>query len=162
MNSLASWDMVCKLKDKGGLGVINLHVQNRALLLKQLDKFYNNADTPWVKLIRDSYYHDTVPHAVTLSGSFWWRGIRNLMDSWRLITHCKLGSGSSVLFWEDLWHKEILAKNFHGYFRLPRISNLPSKSFFRWRIGMMGSIYLFQWKLILIILHSQQLWILPF
>ena len=41
-NSLASWDMVCKPKDKGGLGIINLHVQNKALLLKHLDSFYNN------------------------------------------------------------------------------------------------------------------------
>ena len=34
VNSLASWEMVCQPKDKGGLGIINLQVQNRALLLK--------------------------------------------------------------------------------------------------------------------------------
>ena len=33
-NSLAAWDMVCKPKNKGGLGVINLKIQNEALLLK--------------------------------------------------------------------------------------------------------------------------------
>jgi hypothetical protein len=38
--NLAAWDLVRKPKDKGGLGVINLSVQNDALLLKQLDKFY--------------------------------------------------------------------------------------------------------------------------
>jgi hypothetical protein len=43
---LAAWEMVCKQKDKGGLGIINLEIQNQALLLKHLDKFYNNADVP--------------------------------------------------------------------------------------------------------------------
>jgi hypothetical protein len=38
--NLAAWDLVRKPKDKGGLGVINLNIQNDALLLKQLDKFY--------------------------------------------------------------------------------------------------------------------------
>jgi hypothetical protein len=39
-DNLAAWDLVRKPKAKGGLGVINLSVQNDALLLKQLDKFY--------------------------------------------------------------------------------------------------------------------------
>ena len=103
VNSLASWDMVCQPKAKGGLGIINLHVQNRALLLKQLDKFFNHVDIPWVNLIRDSYYHQVVPHAVVISGSFWWRAILNLVDSWRSITKCSAVSGSTILLWEDLW-----------------------------------------------------------
>ena len=37
---LAAWNMVQKpKKNKGGLGVINLRIQNDALLLKQLHKF---------------------------------------------------------------------------------------------------------------------------
>jgi hypothetical protein len=39
-HNLATWDLVRKPKDKGGLGVINLSIQNDALLLKELDKFY--------------------------------------------------------------------------------------------------------------------------
>lgn len=36
--NLAAWDLVRKPKDKGGLGVINLSVQNDALLIKHLNK----------------------------------------------------------------------------------------------------------------------------
>ena len=45
-NSLAAWDMVCNPKSKGGLGVLNLPVQNEALLLKFLHKFYNKMNIP--------------------------------------------------------------------------------------------------------------------
>src|SRR3954467_14100413 len=38
-SSLAAWDMVCKPKNKGGLGIIDLKMQNQGLLLKQLHKF---------------------------------------------------------------------------------------------------------------------------
>ena len=74
-SSLAAWDMVCKPKSKGGLGIIDLKTQNQGLLLKQLHKFYNKHDVPWVKLIWDSYYVDKIPHASDPCGSFWWRDL---------------------------------------------------------------------------------------
>jgi hypothetical protein len=40
-----------KLKEKDGLGVVNLQLQNDAFLLKQLDKFYQKREIQWVKLI---------------------------------------------------------------------------------------------------------------
>jgi hypothetical protein len=81
--SLASWDMVCKPKEKGGLGIINLKIQNKCLLLKHLHNFYNNANLPWVKLIRNAFYYEEAPHAVTVCGSFWWRSIMRLSDYYR-------------------------------------------------------------------------------
>jgi hypothetical protein len=49
--NLAAWDLVRKPKDKGGLGAINLSIQNDALLLKQLDKFYRKENIQSVALI---------------------------------------------------------------------------------------------------------------
>ena len=37
----AAWEMVCNSKEEGGLGIINLELQNQALLMKILDKFFN-------------------------------------------------------------------------------------------------------------------------
>jgi hypothetical protein len=106
VNSLAAWSMVC---GKGGLCTINPHLQNNDLLLKHLERFYNNADVPWVKLVRDAYYHDTVPHVVTISGSFWWRGVLGLVDVWITMIICKVVSGSSALFWNDKWQQNLLS-----------------------------------------------------
>jgi hypothetical protein len=36
--ALVSWDKICRPKNQGGLGVLNLSVQNNALLIKNLQK----------------------------------------------------------------------------------------------------------------------------
>ena len=59
--SLATWELVCRPKDKGGLGIINLQLQNQGLLIKHLHKFFNKEDIPWVSLIWNSYYDGVVP-----------------------------------------------------------------------------------------------------
>lgn len=53
--NLVAWPTVMKPKEKGGLGVINLRLQNDALLLKQLIKFYNKEAIPWIELIWSKY-----------------------------------------------------------------------------------------------------------
>ena len=47
----AAWEMVCRTKKEGGLGIINLELQNQALLMKNLDKFYYMKEIPWVNLV---------------------------------------------------------------------------------------------------------------
>jgi hypothetical protein len=44
--NLVAWPIVMQPKEKGGLGVINLQLQNDALLMKHLNKFYNKEDIP--------------------------------------------------------------------------------------------------------------------
>uniref|UniRef100_A0A453ILD2 Reverse transcriptase zinc-binding domain-containing protein n=1 Tax=Aegilops tauschii subsp. strangulata TaxID=200361 RepID=A0A453ILD2_AEGTS len=90
-------------KMKGGLGILNLGLQNDALLLKYMNKFYNKADVPWVHLVWDSCYFQRIPHDTILCGSFWWRDICKLMDKYRAVTFVTVGKGDSVLFWSDHW-----------------------------------------------------------
>lgn len=52
---LVAWNKVCRQKDKGGLGVINLRAHNSALIFKHVYKFFNRVDVPWVNLIRQSW-----------------------------------------------------------------------------------------------------------
>ena len=101
--SLAAWELVCRPKRCGGLGVIDIKTQNVALLLKHMFKFYNHADVPWVELIWNTYYSNKIPHAVDTVGSFWWKDIMQLNGTFRGITKVVLGDGSSYLFWKDVW-----------------------------------------------------------
>jgi hypothetical protein len=101
--SLASWDRVCQPKDKGGLGVVNLKVQNQALLLKFLDKFYNKRDLPWVQLVWSAHYETGVPHATPKCGSFWWKDVTSLMPIFRGVSSCTIGAGDTILLWKDAW-----------------------------------------------------------
>jgi hypothetical protein len=106
-NALAAWTLVARPKCHGGLGVLNLELQNKALLLKQLHKFYEKADTPWVKLVW-SLYGNKVLHAQSRRcGSFWWWDIFSLVTEYLRISICKPGDDTSVLFWKDFWHDKI-------------------------------------------------------
>jgi hypothetical protein len=100
--SLAAWDLVCRPKKKGGLGVLNLKIQNEGLLLKYLHKFYNKTDTPWVQLLWNTYYTGKVPHALDPCGSLWWRDVFKLSPIYRGIAVSSTGDGSCNLFWKDL------------------------------------------------------------
>jgi hypothetical protein len=101
--SLAAWEMLIKPKDKGGVGLVNFKKKNQALLMKYLDKFYNKADIPWVSLLWDSYYAESVPHATKLCGSFWWRDIFKLVEDFRDLSSIKPGRGDTIIFWSDKW-----------------------------------------------------------
>ena len=45
-HSLAAWDLIYRPKKKGGLGVLDLKAQNKALLIKYLHKFIHKVDVP--------------------------------------------------------------------------------------------------------------------
>jgi retron-type reverse transcriptase len=116
--NLVAWETVLLPKDKGGLGIINLRLQNDALLMKQLSKFYNRADVPWVRMIWAKYYSSRVPHTAREVGSFWWKDIWRLNLLFRGIAKCTLGDGLSVCFWGDIWmNDEILS------LRYPRLAS---------------------------------------
>jgi hypothetical protein len=103
VNSLAAWSLVCRPKRHGGLGVLNMEIQNKALLMKQLHKFYSRADIPWVKLVW-ALYAPGAPHAQSSRGSFWWKDVFSLVGDYRSISRIQIGNGSSTLFWKDFWH----------------------------------------------------------
>lgn len=86
----AAWPMVCKSKSEGGLGALNLRTQNDALLLKFLHKFFNREDIPWVNLVWESHYKNGKLPISNNKGSFWWKDIIKLLDSYKGLTKVDL------------------------------------------------------------------------
>lgn len=127
---LVAWKRVSKPKDKGGLGVINLRNQNKALLLKHLDKFYNQKQVPWVRLIWTTYYSNgKIPHAVPEKGSFWWKDIMRLWDIFRDIATCSVGNGKTILFWTDHWNGHLLQDKFPRLFSFAKDKSISVAKF---------------------------------
>jgi hypothetical protein len=97
-----AWKTICKPKAQGGLGIINLELQNKALLMKCLHKFYNRADIPWVNIIWANHYSNSLP-SVKLVGSFWWKGILKIQGSYKELAWVEIGDGETTLLWHDNW-----------------------------------------------------------
>jgi hypothetical protein len=101
---LAAWDIACRTKEEEGLDVINMKNLNTTLLLKFLDKFYNQADIPWVKFTWVKLYNnnDTPAHVRRPIGSFWWKDISKLIDKFLQMTHCQPNRGNSLIFGQTI------------------------------------------------------------
>jgi hypothetical protein len=111
-SALVAWKKICRPKDQGGLGVLNLDIQNKALLLKNLHKFFNNHDIPWVHLVRESYYSGGNLPTNNMGASFWWKAHIKLLDLYKTMARCKIGNGKSANFWTDLWDENCMHQKF--------------------------------------------------
>jgi hypothetical protein len=52
---MAKFDMVCRPKDEGGLGIINTKIMNDCLLVKWIWKIYQQPDELWFKILKAKY-----------------------------------------------------------------------------------------------------------
>jgi hypothetical protein len=86
------------------LGVLDLRLQNKALLIKNLHKFFNQKDIPWVKLIWQAYYSNgLLPQFGNSKGSFWWKDCLSFMNDYRDITSISINNGKTCSLWKDKW-----------------------------------------------------------
>jgi hypothetical protein len=118
---LTAWKMVTKSK-KGGLGVINLKMQNKVLLLKKLHKFFNKADLPWVQLLWNQYYSNGKVPELARKGGFWWRSIVKMLPTYKGIAQATLVSGDSILFWVDMWNGRVIYPELFSFTTNPSVT----------------------------------------
>ena len=104
--------IVCLPKTEGGLGVINLKTHNETLLLKNLHKFFNKVDAPWVNVVWEKHYQNGKLPSYIKKGSFWWRDNLKLLDNYKGMASVSLQDGTSCYFWTDLWGRQ---GNSHSY-----------------------------------------------
>jgi hypothetical protein len=119
--------MVTKPKLEGGLGVLDLKTQNKALLLKQLHKFFNKADIPWVHLVWENHYYNVNLPSQARRGSFWWTDILKLLDKFKGMASVSVADGSSCLLWDDCWHGQPFKMEFLELFSFAKKPNISLK-----------------------------------
>jgi hypothetical protein len=101
-----------------------------ALLLKFLDKFYNKHNIPWVNLIWNTYYSNgELPQPENEKGSFWWKDLLKLCDTFKGIAKCSVGNGSTVHFWTEVWNGNLLQHKFPRLFSYAKNQNISVADF---------------------------------
>lgn len=110
----AAWEMICIPKEEGSLGVIDLRKQNEALLLKNLDKFFNHKDIPWVSLVWEKHYPNGKLPYHTKKGCCWSASKPFPLFKCRMVTLASFGwiNGASNLWaLNTLTHFHLLRTN---------------------------------------------------
>jgi hypothetical protein len=101
---LAKWGIICQLKDQGGLGTVNLKLQNKCLLSKWLFNLINTAGA-WQQLIKNKNMGlKTITQVTRNPGDFqFWSGLMNVKNSFLSMGSFIIQDGKKIRFWEDIW-----------------------------------------------------------
>jgi hypothetical protein len=109
---------------KGGLGVLHLKTHNEALLLKNLNKFFNKVDIPWVQLVWEKYYANGKLANHTMKGYFWWRDMLRSLDIFKGLVTISVHKGDTCFLWHDLWGGSISSQGFPQLFSFAKVTNV--------------------------------------
>ena len=97
---LVAWGSVQAPKGRGGLGVKNLELQNKCLLMKFLNKFFSNDSPSWKDWILTDVSPDTL---VPQANDYLWQINNDEMNTFRKLTYVKVNNGAATSFWLDHW-----------------------------------------------------------
>ena len=100
---LAKWDIICRPKDQGGLGIENLEVKNRCLPSKWMYKFSVESDATWAQILRNKYLQSKTLSQLTVrpTDSPFWKGLMRVKLGFFNRTKFVVGNGTFTRFWED-------------------------------------------------------------
>jgi len=101
---LARWDILCRPKDQGGLGILDLQLQNKCLLAKWLVNLLNSGGT-WQTLLTNKYLSLKTLTQVTAkpNDSHFWRGLMRIKDEVLTKGSFIIKDGTKTRFWDDTW-----------------------------------------------------------
>ncbi|XP_047261029.1 uncharacterized protein LOC124894378 [Capsicum annuum] len=103
---LVKWQIAQLSKSNGDLGIRNLRLQNNCLLTKWLWRFGNEEQALWREVIVSKYGQNeqwcsnpvNTTHGVSV-----WRTIRSLWSQLVKDITFKVGTGTRIMFWKELW-----------------------------------------------------------
>lgn len=104
--SLINWEAACLPKKWGGMGIIDLRVQNTALLLRWWWRQYEEPTALWtitVTKLRCTGTYTNGPKFWAVKGSFFWNQLQKLKKPFQWSTGWIIGNGAGISFWQDSW-----------------------------------------------------------
>ncbi|KAL0287968.1 UNVERIFIED_CONTAM: putative mitochondrial protein [Sesamum radiatum] len=103
-----AWDQLCRPKEEGGLGVHNILVINKALMLKHLWKIiHNDRHSIWVDWILHHRLRNKSLWTFNGSTGLWgWKKIIKLRPMLQRGIIYQVGTGTTFMLWQDIWHQQ--------------------------------------------------------
>ena len=101
---LAKCDILCRPKDQGGLGILDLQLRNECLLSKWIINLLNTEGI-WQNSLRNKYLGSKSLTQVKAKpyDSHFWRGLMKIKDKVLTKSSFSIKDGSTARFWEDNW-----------------------------------------------------------
>lgn len=104
---LIKWQKVCEKKEKDGVGLKNMLLQNKALGAKLVWKVHTHPKLKWVKIVKAKYLdneeYNFLKEKSLPNGSCIWNFIKHSRDLIMDYLTWEVKSGEDALFWEDSW-----------------------------------------------------------
>ncbi|XP_061346036.1 uncharacterized protein LOC133291743 [Gastrolobium bilobum] len=103
---LVAWDQMYKPKDRGGLGIINLRLQNEAYIHKLAWKVLTKKDDLWVKILVAKYGRGQDLRRGIKAKSYdskLWRDLAKCWSNFLAGLRWEIADGSKVKLWTDNW-----------------------------------------------------------
>jgi hypothetical protein len=80
--------------------------------MKNLDKFFNKKDIPWVHIVWEKLYSNNRLPAHNKRGSFWWRDILKLLPLFKEFSQIQINNGKTCFLWQDQWQTKVLEQSY--------------------------------------------------
>ncbi|XP_039145636.1 uncharacterized protein LOC120282866 [Dioscorea cayenensis subsp. rotundata] len=102
---LVAWQAICRSKEQGGWGILNLSVFNMALLGKWRWKFLSDSNWCCARVIKFNYNLTSWNMFSLPRGrvSFFWSGVLKGLSAFNGCVTVKVHFGMEALFWKDRW-----------------------------------------------------------
>jgi len=112
MYRLAKWDILCCPKNQGGLGILDLQLQNKCLLAKWLVNLLNT-NGMWQSLLTNKYLGSKSLTQVKAKpyDSHFRRGLMKIKDEVFANGSFIIKYGSKTRFWDDAWEGQVPFKD---------------------------------------------------
>ena len=123
-----SWEDICQNKNNGGLGIRNLHLVNKSLIMNAAYNIVTNKNTLLSAVIKAKYYPNssfwTIPNSTTKSA--FWSSVLQVRKDLSSNVHLQLHDGNSSIWsspWFPLWN------SIHDHLKLPVTTNpIPAQA----------------------------------
>ncbi|XP_039135885.1 uncharacterized mitochondrial protein AtMg00310-like [Dioscorea cayenensis subsp. rotundata] len=147
---LVSWARLCRSREQGGWGILNLQTFNTALLGKWWWKIVSGSHWCGENILHANYYSNfpmwNLFHTHGRRRSFFWNGVLHSLPAFRKNLSSQIRNGANTLFWLDNWvegrasadiwpqlfqvalYKEDSIRDFMSRLPMAPLSNLPDWS----------------------------------